>query len=157
MPARKPRHLKVVTGTLEASRDNPGEPRVSGRCPAPPAHLEGYALERYEALREFFDRHPGWVGQGDAEALTRYCTMLAEERELLAVIADEGRVARWTNQGGGETVQRHPATTMLRETRMELRQLEKGLGLMPADRSRVAAEEARELDPLEELIEEGKR
>lgn len=150
----KPTHLKVLQGNPGCRPINENEPKPErmGKL-APPAHLSQLAKECWDDLAPKIDRM-GLLTEADDKMLEMACELYAEIRALRADIAKLGRYQVVLTKTGDEMERARPAVSMLSDAERRFRGYATEFGLSPASRSRLTAQENREIDPSEAFFNE---
>lgn len=91
----KPRDLKVIQGTFDASRDRAGVPNATG-APVKPAWVKGAALKVW---RDHVKRAP-WLKAADSVLLGMWCVSVAALGDAPAGVSRMGEVRRLGNELG---------------------------------------------------------
>ena len=137
-PPRKPTKLKVLEGTFRKDRSvgNEVDPEVSSpRCPP---WLIGEARKEWKRVVPELEKL-GILAQLDLSMLVGYVLSWARLLIALDVVAEEGDYYETETASGGRMIRRHPASLMVDQERVQLRQFASEFGLSPAARSRVSA------------------
>lgn len=153
MAGRKPlpTHLKIVKGTARPHRLNKDEPRPPVTVPAPPAHLDERARDKFTDLAEMLARY-GVMTELDVGALARYAVVWCRWTDAEAEVKRRGPVVKTE---AGNIVQ-NPFLAVANKCVLQLTQIEAEFGLTPASRSRIrAAAPTYTSDPFEEFLSRG--
>lgn len=139
-PAKKPPHLKIVSGTVRGDRVDPEVVTLSdGVDPVPPKHLTKAERETWEttiaALRPI-----GLLSSVDVFLLAAYCICVSTEKAAAKIIATEGLLS--STQAGLPAT--HPAVTIRRQAMVDGVAYAGHLGMTPAARLRLNAQAAPE-------------
>lgn len=142
-PAPRPARLRALAKLPPAPRG----PVAAAVVVKPPGDLSAAALAVWhDAAPDLICK--GVIDAWSADAFGRLCWLRATSSTLRARLDSEGYIV--AGRHGGEPV-KNPAWTLLRQTDDELIRLEAKFGMLPSDRSRVAAVEATDdrvrLDP----------
>lgn len=173
---RTPTHLKVVTGTAQACRLNPSEPKPKRARLAAPAGLSKRAKSVWAKAAKLLDEM-GVLTVSDGLALEGLCEAIADEQEARASLSrpvtielpdeeprEDGTTERITRQvevaaAGSQTyvtigksgpmLRMRPEVAAIADANRRVAMWLAKFGLTPADRSRVGAESQREANPFE--------
>lgn len=149
MAGRKPKpdHLKLITGTAQPCRMNPGAPGSIDEPLDAPAWLSERAAEIFNDLAAIIDKMG--LGSGSDNSMLALLASRIEEVEICtAVIEDGGRVyvskEETTTATDGtlvvkQMVRARPEVGMRNEAMRHVQTLLSEFGLSPAARSRVSA------------------
>jgi P27 family predicted phage terminase small subunit len=148
--ARKPTHLKIVSGTLRKHRENDAEPVAAGGWPETPGWLSGPAAEifvdtcgRMAALGTL---SPEW-----SDAIADYASCINEAKLATAVIEDLGATYAMETKAGGTMFRARPEVAMRSDAMRRAQSLRAELGLGPASKSKVSAKPAPDRNPFLDL------
>ncbi|GCE89674.1 putative phage terminase small subunit [Komagataeibacter diospyri] len=161
---RKPTHLKVVTGTAQACRANPKEPKPKRARPMAPTGLSKRAKAVWTKAARLLDGM-GVLTTADGLALEGLCEAVADELEARASLArpivtqvqdgvadDETPIMREievaaagaqtyvTIGKSGPMVRMRPEVAAIADANRRVAMWLAKFGLTPADRSKVGAE-----------------
>ena len=148
---RTPTALKVMRGTVDASRANPAEPKPK-RMPAntpPPAWLDLSPTARRawtdvsKALRSM-----GVATTVDPLAISLLCDALAEYVNARAVVRALGATYEATTAHGDVNVRARPEVAMAADAWRRARLMLNDYGLTAASRGKVSSHEGETTDPL---------
>ena len=142
MPPRKPKNIKLLTGTYRPSRDNPNAPEPERGTPDVPEWL-GESARRFwgeltpqlEAMRV--------LTPCDRTALGLLADTLAEYHAARAVVQKEGQTYAKGSRGRKTLRRAVPELEIARQARRDALRLLVEFGLTPASRPRVSAEPKR--------------
>lgn len=152
MAGRKPKpdHLKLITGTAQPCRMNPGAPSASKVAPIAPDWLSERAAEIFDGLVAILNEM-GLASGSDTAMLAMLASRIEEVEICTAVIEDGGRVyvskaETTTGQDGAlvvkQMVRARPEVSMRNEAMRHVQTLLSEFGLSPAARSRVSSAKA---------------
>lgn len=148
---RKPTELKIITGTLQATRTNPNEPKPDRRIPAPPLHLSPYARASWPYVSAVLD-DLGVLTAADGLALEGLCECYADLRRAREALNNLGTDTYETTGKDGNTMRRaYPEVAMVQDADRRLQSWLSKFGLTPADRSRVSASKATSDNPFDAI------
>lgn len=130
---RKPRALKIITGTNQKSRSVENEAEIAGADDAePPKDLVGVALVVWKETAPVLQK-TGILKQTDLRQLKNYCQQWAIIEKADEEIQSRGVLIEAPN---GSLV-KNPAITAHKDASTAMRGLSATLGLDPAARSRI--------------------
>lgn len=152
MPAgRKPKpvELKILHGNpgkreLPKTRPSPSQPH---RAPSPPDWLTDVGKQEWRRVARILHRLRV-LTDADLTALAAYCDAYSRWRDARKQIEDQGI----TTETGAGNLKAHPATTVVHQAMLEMRQFMSEFGLTPASRVRVHAGQAREPSEFEKFL-----
>lgn len=148
---RKPTHLKLVTGTAQPCRMNRNEPKLPREIPSPPAHLSDKAKTAWGYVSVLLG-DMGVVTRADRLALEGLCESYADlcsARE--ALVKRKALTYETLNQSGSVMHRAFPEVAMIADADRRFQAWLAKFGLTPADRSRVSAGDAPEVNEFAEL------
>lgn len=136
---RKPTAMKVIRGTLRASRENPAEPQLPVRSTSYPAPdwMEPAARLEWERLEPSL-RGSGVLTEGDLAAFAQYCSRFAAAMKADRYASDATSKKAWAYWDG-----------IARKAWESLSKAAQQLGLTPAARGKVKGVEEKPIDPLQ--------
>lgn len=164
-PKPKPTQLKLLTGTRK-DRINQAEPPVPPGRPAPPDHLDGLALEKWNELIPILEGMRV-LTVADGGALALLCNTHSRWIRARADVARRGMILetprkRITGKGADRVVEEwvvvktNPAVYVVQQCEGMLARLHDMLGLTPSGRSRIKAEGPAPQDKLAEFLSRSK-
>jgi P27 family predicted phage terminase small subunit len=133
---RKPTHLKVVSGTYRAHRENPDEPEVAGGWPDAPAWLSKRAAEIFEETCERMSGM-GTLSTEWSDVIADYASCIEEVELTTGIIEDVGRTYTTTTATGDTMHRPRPEVAMRSDAMKRAQSLRAELGLGPAAKSKV--------------------
>jgi P27 family predicted phage terminase small subunit len=172
-PPRKPTSFKVLSGSAahDPQRINKAEPKLELAELEPPPGLTIEARKEWKRIVPILFGTMKVLTDADRSVLVGYCAAFGSLVWAEKILAKEGRlIPVYAMQPGTQIplmiegrplivdYKRHPATNILKESMAALRGYAQIFGLSPADRSRVAAQDAgKKVDPMFELLQGGQK
>lgn len=141
---RKPTKLKATQGNAGKRKSNAREPRPG--VPEVPAELKGEALAEWKRIVPVLEKM-AVLTTADGAALAAYCRLHALNLKAELAIAKYGIVIAKVDDAGVSTLKKNPAVAIVEATSRLIRSFLQEFGLTPAARSKVAANEGRDLEP----------
>lgn len=138
---RTPTALKLVKGTAQACRINPGEPEPDRGIPDPPEHLSERALAAWPGIAGLLDGM-GVLTRADGLVLEALCETYAElqaAREALRARGGETTYESINVKTGSSMWKTYPEVGQIKDLDRRFAMWLAKVGLTPADRSRVSA------------------
>jgi P27 family predicted phage terminase small subunit len=135
MSARKPTHLKLLTGTARKSRMQ-REPVPEAGAPPPPPWLDETGRGYWAALAPELEAMRV-LTRADGPALALVCVALVEHERAAATVAKEGAVYKTVTEAGAVMHRPRPEVGVAQDA---WRRAMKGLcefGMSPASRGRI--------------------
>ena len=136
-PKPTPTKLKVLRGETRPSRVNRAEPQPVQLFPEPPEHLSDEAKAAWAHVQTTM-ASTRVITAADADMLELYCESLARYREWSELLGKSGPLIKGARHG--ELV-KNPLVAMVRDTGTQVRALAGELGLTPASRSSLRADQ----------------
>ena len=152
MKGRKPtpKHLKIVSGTYRADRDNAAAPEMSRGPMIAPSWLSGRATDIFGGLVKLMED-----SQTASPDYTNVVAILAsrlEEIEICTVmIEDFGRTYETENQSGSIMVRSRPEVSQRSEAMRHAQSLLAEIGKTPAAISKVTSAADKNKNPFDEF------
>ena len=134
-PAPTPTHLRVVRG-VRTDRINKSEPQPKQREPRCPTWLSREAKAVWKRTAEQL-RIMGLLFEADQDVLVAYVTAVVNFQRATKIVDTEGVLI----EGRRDGVVTNPAVRVQRDAAQQIRMLAGELGLTPASRTRLKAEE----------------
>lgn len=147
----KPTALKLVHGTDRKDRAQPNEPKPKVAAPKMPAHLPAKAKTYWKELCELLGSM-GVLTVADGRALEQLCSAYCEWRDLLKEIDRSGRTYEVVNAEGSILIKANPAVAMASDAQKRIKSFMVEFGMTPASRTKINAQGAPTVDPLEEYL-----
>jgi P27 family predicted phage terminase small subunit len=140
-PLRKPTELKIVEGTVRASRTNPAEPKPEMLAPdeRPPAWLQGRSARRgwREALPLLAGMRVATIA--DRIAIGLLCDAFGRWIDARAALRRLGSTTYTTTTEAGSTLHReYPQVGQEERAWQQLLTVGRDFGLTPASRTKVS-------------------
>tara|TARA_Y100000310_G_scaffold36360_1_gene34254 strand:+ start:67 stop:531 length:465 start_codon:yes stop_codon:yes gene_type:complete len=131
---KKPKALKVLTGTFKQSRELENEMEIAPlkKIPNPPEDFAGIALSTWIKTARIL-HESGVLTEGDLYALEGFCRIREQLLEAESELRSEGLVI---HTAVGTTV-KNPLCTIVNECRSQFIKFSAVLGLDPASRTKI--------------------
>jgi P27 family predicted phage terminase small subunit len=158
MAGRKP-----LPSAVKEARGNPGKRRLNDREPQAPAGMPACPAWLPKVARECWaDLKPLLEGMrvvtvADQLGLTLLCAAFAEWREAQKVVEDEGLTYEAETESGAVMKRANPAVAIRDDAWRRVKLALAEFGLTPSARTRVKASEAAPDDPVDDLLDRGKK
>jgi P27 family predicted phage terminase small subunit len=143
-PRPIPTHLKLLRGNpgRQKLNENEPQPEIPPNIPAPPAFLNGYALEEWHRVeRELYALK--LLTNVDINPLAAYCVAYQRWRDAEEMLHDmakrDGVTRALLIKGTKGVAVRNPLVAVARQAALDMVRYASEFGLTPAARSRIAA------------------
>lgn len=134
-PAPTPTHLRVVRG-VRTDRINKSEPQPKQNEPKCPTWMSREAKAVWKRTAEQL-RTMGLLFEADQDVLAAYVAAVVNFQKATKIVDTEGVVV----EGRRDGMVTNPAVRVQRDAAQQIRMLAGELGLTPASRTRLKAEE----------------
>ena len=156
MPNPKtPTAMKLLSGTMRKSRENPAEPMLESAIPEMPAWLAPKAKTCWKELSEQL-LGMRVITKADRTCLEMLCDAYSEYRDCRKFIIDNGYTYKTVTASGDEMHRPYPQVAMYQNSWKRVLDGLREFGLSPSSKSKVSAIDCLQDDIAGEFIRRGR-